>query len=299
MFVVGLTGDVGAGKSSLVETWRAQGASVVNADEIAKEQWRRPEVLKSAVARWGSGILKDDGFVDFSAVAGKVFADDAEYAYMNALIHPWTRMEMSRRIANLRGWAVAEIPLLFEAGRHEWIDYVVYVTASEETRIARNLVRGWDKGEISRRERFLMNAAEKRNLSDIVLENEGDAVCWAKTAEKWGRVFKEMASTCELVTYCASREEAETISRSLVENGLAACVNVSETESRYLWKGEVCQSREWMLSGKTTLRLLHKAKNAIKTLHSYDLPAIVVREFWHADAETLKWIADSCEMTIK
>lgn len=294
MFVVGLTGDVGAGKSTLVDVWRSLGANVIDADEIAKEQWRRQDVLKSAAARWGAGIVKEDGSADFAAIAGIAFADEAEYAYMNHLIHPGTRAEMGRRVANLRGWIVAEIPLLFEAGRHEWIDYVVYVTAPHERRVRRNTIRGWDEGEIGRRERFLKDSADKQTMSDLVLSNEGDMGSWTQTAERCGCLFLEMAAVCELVTYCGSRGEAERIASILLEKRLVACVNIVGADSLYRWQDEVCRAGEWSLACKTVTGRLREIRETIRANHSYDLPAVFVRDFEHSDAATLQWVADCC-----
>lgn len=294
MFVVGLTGDVGAGKSTLMKVWRALGAHIIDSDAVAKSQWQKTEIREKAAARWGADILEGAG-VNFARIAEAAFTDEAEYRFMIGLIHPPTRVELTREACSLRGWIIAEIPLLFEAGRHDWIDCVVYVTAPSERRVARNKARGWDDGEIARRERFMLDSEKKRAMSDLVLCNDASLASWTETAERTGRLFQKMSAVRELTTQCASEEEAERIARALLNNRLAACVNIAETKSLYRWQGEIERASEWSLTCKTTMSAMRRAIGCIKSEHSYELPAISAREFCGGDAATLRWIVEACE----
>ncbi len=171
MLVTALTGDVGAGKSTLSRVWRDMGANVVDADEIAKEQWMCPEVAGVARARWGDDVYGPDGRPDYAKIAECAFANEAEHRFTIELIHPRTRAEITRRVNALRGWIVAEIPLLFEAGVHDWVDHIVFASAPRDARVARNRARNWDEREILRREKNLLPSLEKQKKSDLVLSN--------------------------------------------------------------------------------------------------------------------------------
>lgn len=293
MLTVVLSGEVGAGKSTLARIWRSQGANVVGADEIAKEQWHQPEIVRQMTARWGDAALSD-GRPDYAKIARVAFSNEEEYRFTNALIHPGTRVELKRRVSALRGWIVAEIPLLFEGGGHDWIDGVVYATAPLARRVAQNAHRGWDVEEIRRRERFLMDSAEKAQRADIVLANDGDLQAWTDKAEALGRLFARMADVCELSVHCGSPEEAEKIAERLLENRLIACANIGPVQSVYTWNGERHRAREWALVAKTTETALRPAMHLIRELHSYDLPAIATHELYRGDFATLRWVAESC-----
>ena len=292
MLRVALTGDVGAGKSTLLREWSTLGASVINTDSIAKEQWSRAEVISAAAARWGDSIITD-GEPDYARIAGFAFSDGEEFNFVNSLIHPFTIAEVDRRLASLRGWVVVEVPLLFESGMHHGFDCVVYVTASDSLRVARNTVRGWSGDEIERRERFLMPREDKERLSDIVLNNDGDRDLWLKRAGEWGSLFRRMSSVCILSTTCATEGEAVKIAELLVKSRLAACVNISSCHSIYSWNDELCREDEWKLECKSAAYVLRQAVECIRANHSYSLPAITVTELLHSDFATLKWIVES------
>jgi dephospho-CoA kinase len=293
MLTVAVTGDVGAGKSHLVNIWAALGAGVIDADAAAKAQWSKPDVMDSAVRRWGSGMLRD-GEADFQEIARRAFSDEDEYRFMNSLIHPGTWADISRAAASLRGLVVLEIPLFFESGGVYWADYVVYVRAPDGERVQRNAVRGWNAEEIARRERFMISRDEKMGKSDIVLVNDSDINEWETRARELGLKLTAMASVHELAVCCASREDALKLSSKLVERRLAACVNISSVGSCYRWKGEICNEPEWLMSCKTTGRALRAAMEFIRANHPYELPAITAVELSRSDFRTLEWIVGCC-----
>lgn len=270
------------------------GANIVNADEIAKEQWACPEVARIARARWGDGIYRPDGRPDYANIAERAFANEAEHRFTNDLIHPRTRAEMTRRVNALRGWVVAEIPLLFEAGVHDWVDHIVFAAAPLDARTARNAARNWDEREILRREKNLLPSAEKQKKSDLVLSNDGGLAAWEARARELGAHFLRVAGVCELHTCCGSLENAREIAGILVERRLAACVNIDEAESVYRWQGKIETAQEWRMTCKTTQSARREAIACIRENHPYDLPAIGASELCHADYKTLAWITDNC-----
>lgn len=191
MLTVGLTGDVGAGKSTLSKIWEGMGALIIDADRIAREMWDLPEVRVKAAARWGGGFFDGDQRAVYAAIAAKIFSNEDEYKFVSELLHPPTMAKIEDMVRKTSGWTVVEIPLLFEYGRPVWIDYVVYVSALLEERINRNSARGWDAREIERREARLMAREKKMTMSEYVLDNSGSFCEWGEKAEKLGRIFLE------------------------------------------------------------------------------------------------------------
>jgi len=191
LLTVGLTGDVGAGKSTLSRVWEEMGALVIDADRVARDMWKLPEVQKKAAERWGADFFEEEWKSVLAKIAAKIFTDETEYEFVSNLLHPATIAEIERLVNKVDGWVVVEIPLLFECGRPKWMDYVVYASASAEKRVGRNASRGWDAGEIKRRESKLMSREEKIRMSDWVLENTGSIEEWEAKARKQGELFLE------------------------------------------------------------------------------------------------------------
>jgi periplasmic divalent cation tolerance protein len=97
-----------------------------------------------------------------------------------------------------------------------------------------------------------------------------------------------------VLTTAGSEEEARKIARHLVENRLAACVNiVPQIESIYRWQGKVDSSREWLLLVKTNQERFPAVRDAIRKLHSYELPECVVLNIEDGSSDYLQWLADS------
>ena len=191
MLTVGLTGDVGAGKSTLSKVWEEMGAAVIDADRVARDMWQLPDVQKRASERWGSDFFEDDQKSVFAKIAEKIFSDEREYEFVSDLLHPATIAAIEEIVKNADGWVVVEIPLLFECGRPKWMDFVVFASASAEKRVERNASRGWDAAEIKRRESRLMPRDEKIRMSDWVLENSGTKEEWEAKARELGNIFLE------------------------------------------------------------------------------------------------------------
>ncbi len=99
-----------------------------------------------------------------------------------------------------------------------------------------------------------------------------------------------------VLTTAGSEEEARKIARHLVENRLAACVNiVPQVESIYRWEGKVDSSREWLLLVKTSQERFPAVREAIRELHSYELPECVVINIEDGSSNYLDWLADSVQ----
>ena len=173
MAVTAITGDIGAGKSTVSGIFAdLMHCGRLDADKIAKDLWLRNDVKKIAVSRWGSEILGSSGNILMSEISRIIFASESEHNFCNSLIHPLVMLELHERSEGLKN-EVIEIPLLPEAGRPEWIEKVIYVTADFKVRAERCRVRGWNDEELKRREKFLLPQNLRMSKSDYIIRNEG------------------------------------------------------------------------------------------------------------------------------
>lgn len=227
MLVLGVTGDVGAGKSTITEIFRQCGASVVSADAVTHEKWRDPAILDNAVRRWGEGVLLPDGRINAPRVASIVFSDMAEYRWLCRMLHPVVREEMGRRISRFSGWVVAEIPLLFENGVPEWIDETLYISASEVQRVERNSSRGWDGSELRRRESFLLSSENKKKMADLVLNNDIPLEDQRMRLKGLSERYRKIAMICRIQVQLFSKEIAAQFASMLLEKELACEIDIN------------------------------------------------------------------------
>jgi len=193
---VGLTGNIGAGKSTVARLLAQRGAAVIDADELASEVLTQPATVGAIREAFGAGVV-DDGRVDRAALARHVFRDAAARRRLEAIVHPRVAALQAVRAKALRErrpappMIVHDVPLLFEAGLAEAMDAVVVVDAPLETRIERVVSgRGLDAEEVRRRDAAQWSPERKRDLADVVIENDGDPRrLEARVAEAWPRLL--------------------------------------------------------------------------------------------------------------
>jgi dephospho-CoA kinase len=177
MKVVGLTGGIGAGKSTVSARLAARGAVVVDADAVVKElQARGTPVFEAIVERFGPEVVGPDGELDRPALAAVVFADPEALAELNALVHPAVGAEILRRVAEHQGSdrvVVLDVPLLVESGRYQAAGVIV-VDAPVEVAIER-LVRdrGMTVDEARARMARQVSREERLAKADFVIDNHG------------------------------------------------------------------------------------------------------------------------------
>ncbi|HEX2077530.1 MAG TPA: dephospho-CoA kinase [Longimicrobium sp.] len=179
MLKVGLTGNIAAGKSTVADVWRSMGATVIDADELARRAVEPGTPAHAAIAReWGPWVLDDGGALDRAALRQIVFADPEARARLEGIVHPAVAALRDEhfRDAEARGvrLVVADIPLLFEVGLADEFDVVVLVDAPEEVRLARIVAdRGLGEDEARQMIAAQMRAELKRARADVVIENNG------------------------------------------------------------------------------------------------------------------------------
>jgi dephospho-CoA kinase len=179
MLNVALTGNIAAGKSTVVDWLRRWGATVIDADALAKDaQTPGSEVLALIVRRFGTDVLAKDGTLDRASLRGKVMGDDAALSALNALVHPAVQARRAELhdAARQRGDAllVNDIPLLFEVLDPAQFDAIVVVDAPVALRRTRlRTKRGLSNEEADRMIAAQMDAERKRARAHYVIENDG------------------------------------------------------------------------------------------------------------------------------
>jgi dephospho-CoA kinase len=176
---VALTGNIAAGKSTVVDWFRRWGATVVDADALARDaQAPGSDVLATIVRRFGTDVLAKDGTLDRAALRGKVMGDDDALSALNSIVHPAVQ---SRRLelqdaARRRGdvLLVNDIPLLFEVLDPAQFDAIVVVDAPVALRRTRlRTKRGLSNEEADRMIAAQMDAGRKRAQAQYVIDNDG------------------------------------------------------------------------------------------------------------------------------
>ena len=176
--VLGLTGGVGMGKSTAARLLKKAGLPVVDSDDLAREAVQPgTEGLAEIADEFGEGFLKPNGSLDRDKMASTVFQDKAVRKRLEAIIHPRVRAVWENRIEQWREQkrpvGVVVIPLLFEVGVQDSFDAVLCVASTASTQRSRLRGRNWSDDQIAARIAAQMDIAQKMDLADHVLWNEG------------------------------------------------------------------------------------------------------------------------------
>jgi dephospho-CoA kinase len=176
MIRIGLTGGIGAGKSTVSAAFSECGGIIVDGDVIAREVVEPgTEGLSSLVDAFGEDILLPDGALNRPALAAKAFVDDEQRTKLNGIVHPLVARRREEIIAAVSEDAVVveDIPLLVETGLAPMFPLVVVVHADEETRVERLIKRGMDEADARARIAAQAPEEQRRAIADVLLDNSG------------------------------------------------------------------------------------------------------------------------------
>ena len=182
MLVVGLTGGIGSGKSTVARLLAERGAVIVDADALAREVVAPGGPAHDALLeRFGPALVKADGALDRAALASLVFGDEAARGDLNGIVHPEVAKAVMERVAaagaaDPAAVVVLDIPLLAEVGRDRYpVAGVVVVDAPIEAAVARLVAnRGFAEEDARARVAAQATREERRAVADVVLDNSGD-----------------------------------------------------------------------------------------------------------------------------
>lgn len=211
MLLVGLTGNIAAGKSTVARRFAERGATVIDADVLARQAVEPGSpAYTQIVRRWGSDVLAPDGVLDRAALRDHVFADELQLEELNRIIHPEVLRMRDRQVAEARERGdrivVCDIPLLFERRLTEEFDRIVLVDAPRELRLER-LVRdrALHEAEAMKMIAAQMPAELKRARADYVIDNTGTRADAERAADDvWASLVRD-ASAREATLAAASR----------------------------------------------------------------------------------------------
>jgi dephospho-CoA kinase len=177
VLLVGLTGGIGSGKSTVSAALVQRGALVVDADAIVREL-QRPgtEVFDGIVGRFGDGVVAPDGALDRQAIADVVFADPDALADLNALVHPAVGAEIARCLedaAETDQVVILDVPLLVESGRDDMAGLIV-IDTDPDVAVARLVSqRGFTEADARARMARQASRDERLARADFVIGNDG------------------------------------------------------------------------------------------------------------------------------
>lgn len=179
MKLVGLTGGIASGKSTVAAILRRLGASIINADELSREVVQPGQDAWNDIIRsFGSDILQEDTTLDRKKLRTIVFDNPEARKKLEAIVHPRVRALAEKRISELAASGssiiVYEVPLLFEGQIHLWLRPVILVASNIETQRKRLLERDHlTELEAQQHLDAQMSLEEKRKLADYIIENDG------------------------------------------------------------------------------------------------------------------------------
>ena len=188
MLIVGLTGGIGAGKSTVANMFAQLGALTIDADQLAREAIEPGSTgFDEVIAEFSTKILTD-GDIDRQKLGKIVFKDSEKRKKLEAIIHPRVQSALAQKIKTLSPGDVLvyEIPLLVETNAADKFDYIITVESDIENRLDRLFERGLSEDEAERRIAAQASQAEREAVADRVIINDGDrAELFAECARIW------------------------------------------------------------------------------------------------------------------
>jgi len=183
--IIGLTGGIGTGKSTVSRKLRERGYPVIDLDVISREVIEYPEVINELVRNFGIEILESQNNISGKKSISRnklrqtVFKEEKKVSVLNSIMHPPIVEEMRRQVENLKKnykTVFVEVQLLFEAKLEKEFDLTVLVYADKKTQLERVLKRdGRKEEEVQQIINAQMDMTEKRRLSNYIIENNGDS----------------------------------------------------------------------------------------------------------------------------
>jgi dephospho-CoA kinase len=197
--LVGLTGGLATGKSTVSEILKSLGCVVLDADVLAREVVEPGQPALATIAEeFGRDVLGPDGALDRKRLGAIVFTDPARRKRLEAITHPAIRDRFLARLAELEargyeGLVVWDAPVMIESGGYQNMDRLVVVITAEATQRARALSRDGDPADVERKIASQMPLADKAKLADYVIDNSGDrAATEARTREVHAALLAEL-----------------------------------------------------------------------------------------------------------
>ncbi|HEY2993093.1 MAG TPA: dephospho-CoA kinase [Methylomirabilota bacterium] len=202
--LVGLTGGIATGKSTVSEILRGLGAVVLDADVLAREVVEPGQPALAAIVReFGPEVLTPDGRLDRKKMAAIVFAAPERRKTLEGITHPAIRDRFLARLAELEaqgfeGVVFWDAPVMIEAGGHKAMDRLVVVVTDAATQLERAVGRDGDRADIERRIANQLPLTEKAKLADYVIDNSGErATTDKRTRDVYAALLRDLKARAQ------------------------------------------------------------------------------------------------------
>lgn len=198
--IVGVTGGIGAGKSTVSQAFETLGGFVIDADVVGHETIRDPQVISQLADTFGADILDDNGQIIRPVLGKRAFASDEQREKLDAIVWRPLRVLLKKKIQDALDVdqerpVIVDAALLVERGNpKELVDILVVVTAPDEMRVARTMARlNITEDQVKDRMARQLPQAEKVRVADFVIKNDSSPdVCRERAAEVWQKILDRM-----------------------------------------------------------------------------------------------------------
>lgn len=195
-YVVGLTGGIGSGKSTISRLFAGFGIEVIDADEVSRDVVNPGSpALNALVARFGNSILNGDGTLKREILRGVIFTDPEAKAWVEQLLHPLIRTAILKRIERSSSpWLLLSAPLLLESDAYAFVDRVLVVDVPESVQLARTMQRdNATKEEVTRIMQSQLARGKRLAAADDIVDNTGDTLQLQEKLLRLKQRYEELA----------------------------------------------------------------------------------------------------------
>lgn len=197
IFVVGLTGGIGSGKTTVADEFARRGVPIVDTDLLAREVVAPGQPgLADIVDCFGPAVLLADGSLDRAALRHRVYSDRSQRELLEGLLHPRIREAMLERISRLPGpYCIAVIPLLLETGQEALVDRILVVDVPEQEQILRVIRRdGLNRAEIEAILAAQTSRRQRRSAADDIIVNDASMPALSEQVARLDANYRMLAS---------------------------------------------------------------------------------------------------------
>ncbi|MCT7946037.1 dephospho-CoA kinase [Shewanella septentrionalis] len=197
-FVVGLTGGIGSGKTTVANLFAAEGISLVDADIVAREVVAQgSKGLEAIVNHFGSEILTPEGELDRAKLRQRIFSHPEEREWLNQLLHPMIRQEMLAQVEKATSaYVIMVVPLLFENGLDRLVNRTLVVDISPELQINRTVKRdNVDASQVNNIISSQCSRSEKLARADDIIDNQGEISSLKREVQALHQRYLQLSGT--------------------------------------------------------------------------------------------------------
>ncbi|MES2626513.1 MAG: dephospho-CoA kinase [Pseudomonadota bacterium] len=196
-YIVGLTGGIGSGKTTVTNMFRSIGIEVIDADEVSRSLLTPGSFAVAELTRhFGNEILNADDSLNRAALRELIFSDRAARHWTDDLLHPLIREAIGSLIRNSsNGWLVLSAPLLLESNAYGFVDRILVVDSPEQLQIERSRLR--DATDVAHIERIMaaqLSRTARLATADDIINNDGDLAHLQRQVEKLKSFYEEQAN---------------------------------------------------------------------------------------------------------